>query len=230
MSKTKIEKIEIADFFASADSFIDSAEQNSEDKYGAFLLERWSLVGGPHPEECFQNITYPYIFSFGGSVVAREEALEHSESVVEAMLEEYAPGERTPLKGFGSALVAARIMLDNDIAIFEEDNYKDMRLQCEAVLHFTGSEKWLEDIEDPEPWEWVLSYDTATRDIAWWFMWKETPMMATSSGYKHIPFVSLAGKASEGSLEKDLLISIDEKNYHHFKVNVLDGAYLDINL
>ena len=228
MSKQKIENIEIADFFESPDSFTDSVEQNTKNKHGAFLLEKWSLDGGPHPEDCFQDITHPYVFSFGGGTADTEAVLNNPESVLEAMLEEYAPGERTPLKGLGAALIAARIMLDNDIAIFEEDNYKDMRLRCETILHFTSSEKWLENIEDPEPWEWVLSYDTATRDMTWCFMWAETPLMATSSNYKHIPFVSLTEQASEGNLGEDDLVSIDEDNYHNFKVNVLNSAYYSL--
>ena len=150
----------------------------------AYLCEMWSLTTGASPDDYFGDITAPKIFLFAPYKATGEEIYDNAETLYNIFVQHAAPGEKTKIKGFGNAIAAAKIMLDNNIAKPKHLEAKDMRLQCEVMLHFSGGHPHVESIYDDEPWEWYLSYNIFSKELSWLYPMKDTPQLWD----KHVPF------------------------------------------
>ena len=173
-----------------------------KDEHVAYLSELWSLKAGTSDEDYFiTDITSPNIFVFAPYKVTGEEIYENPEGLYDRFVQNANPGEKIPIRGFGNAVAAAKIMLDNgivdlgyDAPALGYDSYKQIRLECEVVLHFSGGNPYVESIDDDEPWEWYLSYEKASRELSWAYPMKDTPQLLG----KHVPFAYVNSYAEEG--------------------------------
>ena len=181
----------------SADVFNEEDWLKSE--HVAYLCELWSLTASPDPEGHFGDITSPNIFVFAPYKTTGEEIYENPETLYDMFVQNAKPGKTTKIKGFGNALAAAKIMLDNSIVDLGASSAHDIKLQCEVVLHFSGSNPYVESIPDDEPWEWHLSYDRFRKVLSWVYTMEDTPKLWT----KHVPFAYINSYAAAGVWEDD---------------------------